>query len=322
MRCLAAIAAVLFLAACGGGTGGGTLPTLPGSSASGTTTDAGTTTEAESTEATPTEGTDTGAPTTETTVTATVTATEAAPATTEAAPAADPVADRRLARDGLVTRGDLPSGLGFKGITLPGASSRCFATPVRKLGPAGTASGRQFIGNRSRSVVSSLAWSFPDEDAASEALAAVATVEAIDCFGKQNARGSAPTLKYLGADTLDFPTVGDETVAYRGDYRAGGGDCRRRLRVRPHRPGADRGRVPESGRRTQAVDRQGGAGAGRRARPRRRVTRLRRRHVGWPSSSASRGMSQTTRSSRGPRTSADTWQRSAAIAFTAQYASG
>ena len=55
-----------------------------------------------------------------------------------------------------------------------------------------------------------------------EALAAVATIEAIDCFGKQNARGAAPTLKYLGADTIDFPTVGDETVAFRGDYRLEG----------------------------------------------------------------------------------------------------
>ena len=229
MRYLAAIAAVLFLAACGGGAGGGTLPTLPGSSTSDATTDAGTTTEAgttnegESTESTPTDETATEEGPPETTAVETVTATEAAPTTTEeAAPAADPVADRRLARDGRVARGDLPSGLGFKGITLPGAPSRCFIEPVRKLDPAGSASGRQFIGNRSRSVVSSLAWSFPDEDAASEALAAVATVEAIDCFGKQNARGSAPTLKYLGADTLDFPTVGDETVAYRGDYKLEG----------------------------------------------------------------------------------------------------
>jgi hypothetical protein len=121
-----------------------------------------------------------------------------------------------------VARSDLPSGLGFKGVTPPGEPSRCFTAPVRKLNPAGTADGRLFIGNRSRTLVSSLAWSFADDDAASEALAAVATIEAVDCFGKQNARGSAPTLKYLSADKLDFPTVGDETVAYRGDYRVEG----------------------------------------------------------------------------------------------------
>lgn len=232
MRFLAGLAAVLLLGACGGGNGGGTLPTLPGTIGSGTSTDAGTTSEAGTTEPTTTEDTDTGEATVTETVTSTEAApatteaapatTEAAPATTEAAPAADPVADRRLARDGLVTRGDLPSGLGFKGVTPPGAPTRCFTAPVRKLDPAGSANGRLFIGNRSRSVVSSLAWSFADADAAAEALAAVATIEAIDCFGKQNARGAAPTLKYLGADTIDFPTVGDETVAFRGDYRLEG----------------------------------------------------------------------------------------------------
>ena len=229
MRSLAALAVVLFLTACGGGGGGdGTLPTLPGTIGSGTT-GAGTTTEPGTTEATTPDATGTDEEPVETTVTETVTTTEAAPATTEAetatteaAPPADPVADRRLARDGLVQRSDLPSGLAFKGITPPGSPSRCFTAPVRKLNPAGTVSGRWFIGNRSRSLVSSLAWSFADADAASEALAAVATTEAIDCFGKQNARGSAPMLKYLSADTLDFPTVGDETIAYRGDYRLQG----------------------------------------------------------------------------------------------------
>ena len=225
MRFLAGLAVVLFLTACGGGGGDGTLPTLPGTIGSGTTTDAGTTTEAGTTEPTPTDETDTGDAAVETTVTETETVTEAAPETTEAAPTtteaappADPVAERRLARAGLVQRSDLPSGLGFKGITPPGSPSRCFTAPVRKLDPAGTVTGRWFVGNRSQSLVSSLAWTFPDGDAASEALAAVATIEAIDCFGKQNARRSTPTLKYLSADELDFPTVGDETVAYRADY--------------------------------------------------------------------------------------------------------
>ena len=68
----------------------------------------------------------------------------------------------------------------------------------------------------------SLAWSFADKDGAEQALEAVATSAAVDCFGKETARGEAPAVKYLGASTLDFPTVGDETVAYRGDFKLEG----------------------------------------------------------------------------------------------------
>ena len=114
----------------------------------------------------------------------------------------------------------------------PGSASRaspCRLRPAaasprrcgRSIRSAASAAGSSSA-TAASSVVSSLAWSFPDSDAASEALAAVATIEAIDCFGKQTARGSAPKVKYLGADTLDFPTVGDETVAFRGDYRLEG----------------------------------------------------------------------------------------------------
>ena len=276
MRLFAAVAAVLLLAACGGGTGGGgTLPSLPGSSSSATTTDTGTTTDGGTTESTTTDETETDDAPIETTVTQTVTETEteAAPATTEAAPAPDPLADRRPARAGLVTRGDLPSGLGFKGITLPTSPSRCFTAPVRKVDPAGSVSGRQFVGNRSQSVVSSLAWSFPDSDAASEALAAVATTEAIDCFGKQTARGSAPKAQVPGRGYARLPHGRRRDGRVPRRLPAGGRQRPRRLHLRPHRPGADRGRVPELRQRSQAVDRQGGAGADRRARPRRRVTR-------------------------------------------------
>ena len=114
----------------------------------------------------------------------------------------------------------------------PGSASRGSPCPARPAGASSSRCGRSTrpgapaagSSSATAAAASSPRWrgASRTRNAASEALAAVATVEAIDCFGKQNARGSAPTLKYLGADTLDFPTVGDETVAYRGDYKLEG----------------------------------------------------------------------------------------------------
>jgi len=142
--------------------------------------------------------------------------------TTETTAETDRVAEKRLAVAGLVMRGDLPTGLGFKGFSPPGAPSRCFAAAARKLRPVGSATGRQFVGNRSRSLVTSLAWSFADEDTASQALAAVGDASAVACFGKATARGTTTAVKYLGATQLDFPAVGDETAAHRAEFRLQG----------------------------------------------------------------------------------------------------
>ena len=220
-----AIVAAVVVAGCGGGTGGGTLPggslSLPASTGAPTTTE-GTVSEPATTEGATTEETTTGAATTEEattaeSVTVTETVTETTPTTTaDEPPPPDPVADKRLARDALVKRSDLPDG-GFKGLSPPGDPSRCFTSPARKLRPYSSAEGRQYVGNRSRSLAASLAWVFPDDKTASDALEAVSASSAVDCFAKASARGQLLT-KFLGATSLDYPEVGDETTASRAEF--------------------------------------------------------------------------------------------------------
>jgi hypothetical protein len=219
----ACVIVAALVAACGGGTGGGGSLTLPASTDAPATTE-GTVGEPATTEGATTDETTTEAGTTEqeattaAAVTVTETVTEAAPTTTaEEPPPPDPVADKRLARDALVKRGDLPDG-GFKGLSPPGDPSRCFTAPARKLRPYSSAEGRQYVGNRTRSVAASLAWVFPDEDAASDALNLVSEPAAVDCFAKASARGT-PLTKFLGATELEsYPEVSDEVAASRAEF--------------------------------------------------------------------------------------------------------
>jgi hypothetical protein len=221
-----AIVIAALVAGCGGGTGGG-LPSgslsLPGSTGAPTTTEgtvsAPATTEDATTEETTTEdaATEEEATTAEA-VTVTETVTETAPTTTaEEPPPPDAVADKRLARDALVQRKDLPDG-GFKGLSPPGDPSRCFTSPARKLRPYSSAEGRQYVGNRSRSVAASLAWVFADKSTAADALAAVSDSSAVECFAKANARGLRGLARFVGATKLDYPKVGDQTRASRAEF--------------------------------------------------------------------------------------------------------
>ena len=215
-----AIVIAALVVGCGGGTGGG----LPSGSLSVPASTEGTVSEPATTEGATTEGTTTEDATTEeeaTTaeaVTVTQTVTETAPTTTaDEPPPPDPVADKRLARDALIKRSDLPDG-GFKGLSPPGDPSRCFTSPARKMRPYSSAEGRQYVGNRSRSLAGSLAWVFPDDEAASDALNLVSAASAVDCFAKASARGT-PLTKFLGATELDsYPEVSDEVAASRAEF--------------------------------------------------------------------------------------------------------
>lgn len=219
------IVVVALVAGCGGGTGGGGSGTLslPASTDAPATTE-GTVSEPATTEGATTDETTTEAATTEEaattaeTETVTETVTETTPTTTaEELPPPDPVADKRLARDALVKRTDLPDA-GFKGLSPPGDPSRCFTGPARKLRPYSSADGRLYVGNRSRSVASSLAWVFPDGKSASDALEAIGAASAVECFAKASARGARPATKFLGATPLDYPKVGSEASASRAEF--------------------------------------------------------------------------------------------------------
>ncbi len=214
------IVVVALVAGCGGGTGGGGSGTLslPASTDAPATTE-GTVSEPATTESVTTEaGTTEEAAATAETETVTETVTETTPTTTaEELPPPDPVADKRLARDALVQRRDLPDGA-FKGLSPPGDPSRCFTAPARKLRPYSSADGRLYVGNRSRSVASSLAWVFPDGKSASDALEAIGAASAVECFAKASARGARPATKFLGATPLDYPKVGSETSASRAEF--------------------------------------------------------------------------------------------------------